>query len=359
MRTVEVPLPDRAYRITLAAGALGAADLLRPLVAHDTALLVTDEHVAPLHLARVQAGLDGVALRVLVLPAGEQHKSLASVERVWDALAAGGFDRDATLLALGGGVVGDSAGFAAASWQRGIAFAQLPTTLLAMVDSAVGGKTGINRASGKNAVGAFHQPRGVLIDVTTLATLDARELRAGLAEAIKCALAFDPALLDTLERDLDRLLAREVEACESVIARCCELKAAVVVADEREAGPRALLNLGHTFGHALERALGYGHWLHGEAVAAGLAMAARASRALGQLDAAEVGRIERLIARAGLPIAPPPELGRRELEPLFGADKKARGGQARFVVLRGLGRAEVVAGLPEAALAAAFERPPA
>lgn len=356
MRIVEVPIPDRPYRITIAAGALDSVELLRPLVAHDTALIVTDERVAPLYLARVQAALAGVSHRVLILPAGEQHKSLASVERVWDALGAGGFGRDATLLALGGGVIGDTAGFAAASWQRGIAFVQLPTTLLAMVDSAVGGKTGINRTSGKNAVGAFHQPRGVLVDVTALTTLGERELRTGLAEVIKYALAFDAALLAVLERDLERLLARDPVTCEAVIARCCELKAAVVAADERETGARALLNLGHTFGHALERALGYGTWLHGEAVAAGLAMAARASHALGHLNAAEVDRIECLIARAGLPTGPPPELGRPELESLFNADKKARGGRARFVVLRKLGQAEVVDGLSESALAAAFER---
>lgn len=358
MHSVEVALPGRAYRIDIGAGLLDDGARIRGLVAHRTALVVTDRTVGPLFAARISLGLAGVEHRLLELPAGEPNKSLAAVEQVWDALADGGFGRDATVLALGGGVVGDTAGFAAASWQRGIAWAQLPTTLLSMVDSSVGGKTGVNRAAGKNSVGAFHQPRGVLIDVATLATLADAELRAGLGEVIKYAVGFDLGLLEVLERDLDALLARDPTACATVVARCCALKAAVVVADEREAGSRAALNLGHTFGHALERSLGYGRWRHGEAVACGLAMAARASAALGTLDPGSVARVERLIARAGLPLAPPQGVGRAELEPLFARDKKARGGAPRFVVLRGLGRCEVVAGLPEAALAAAFRFPP-
>jgi len=357
MLSVEVALPARAYRIDVGAGLLDDAVRVRALVAHRSALVVTDAEVGPLHGGRLGRSLGDLGHRLCELPAGERHKSLASVERVWDALADGGFGRDATVLALGGGVVGDVAGFAAASWQRGIAFSQLPTSLLAMVDSSVGGKTGINRASAKNAVGAFHQPRGVLIDVATLATLDPAELRAGLGEVIKYAAGFDAGLLTTLERDLDALLAGEPMTCVAVVARCCELKAAVVVADEREAGPRALLNLGHTFGHALEQALGYGRWRHGEAIACGVAMAARASVALGTLAAADAARIERLIARAGLPLAPPAGIGRAELEPLFARDKKARDGAPRFVVLHGLGRAEVVSGLPPAALDAAFRAP--
>jgi 3-dehydroquinate synthase len=354
MHSVEVALPGRAYRIDVGADLLDDAARVRALVAGDSALIVTDGAVGPRYAARVARGLGDLAHGVLELPAGEQHKSLASVEKVWDALAEHRFGRDATVLALGGGVVGDTAGFAAATWQRGIAYAQLPTTLLAMVDSAVGGKTGVNRAAGKNAIGAFHQPRAVLIDVATLATLDPAELRAGLGEVIKYAAGFDAGLLELLERDLDALLAGDPAATVPVVARCCALKAAVVVADERESGRRALLNLGHTFGHALEQALGYGRWRHGEAVACGVAMAARASVALGTLPAADAARIERLVARAGLPTAPPHGIGRAELEPWFARDKKARDGTPRFVVLRGLGRAELVAGLPGAALDAAF-----
>ena len=357
MHLVEVALPGRAYRIDIGAGLLDDAARVRALVAGRSALIVTDTTVGPRFAAQVARSLGDIAHRRVELPAGEHNKSLASVERVWDALADGGFGRDATVLALGGGVVGDTAGFAAASWQRGIAWAQLPTTLLAMVDSSIGGKTGVNRASGKNAIGAFHQPRGVLIDVATLAALDDAELRAGLGEVIKYAVGFDAALLATLERDLDALLARDPTVCAAVIARCCTLKAAVVVADEREAGPRALLNLGHTFGHALERALGYGHWRHGAAVACGLAMAARASVALGTLAATDAARVERLIVRAGLPVAPPTGIGLTELEPHFAADKKARAGRPRFVVLRGIGQTELIDGLPPAALAAAFSAP--
>ena len=223
MHSIDVALAGRAYRIDVVAGGLGEAARVRPLVAQRSALIVTDTHIGPLFAARVSQALTGVAHRVLELPAGEAHKTLASVERVWDALADGGFGRDATVLALGGGVVGDIAGFAASSWQRGIACAQLPTSLLAMVDSAVGGKTGINRASGKNAVGAFHQPRGVLIDVTALASLDDDELRAGVGEVIKYAVGFDAGLLALLERDLALLLARDVATCEAIVTRCCEI----------------------------------------------------------------------------------------------------------------------------------------
>jgi 3-dehydroquinate synthase len=357
MHSVEVALPGRAYRIDVGAGLLDDAPRVRALVAQRSALIVTDATVGPRYAARVADGLGDVDHAVLELPAGEAHKSLAGVEQVWDALADRGFGRDATVLALGGGVVGDVAGFAAATWNRGIAYAQLPTTLLAMVDSAVGGKTGVNRASGKNAVGAFHQPRGVLADVATLSTLDAAELRAGVGEVIKYAAGFDAGLLGVLERDLDALLARDPAVAAAVVARCCAIKAAVVTADEREAGRRALLNLGHTFGHALEQALGYGRWRHGEAVACGVAMAARASVALGTLGAADAVRIERLVARAGLPVAPPAGCGRAELEPRFARDKKARHGAPRFVVLRGLGHAELVEGLPDAALDAAFRAP--
>ena len=354
MRSVDVALPAAPYRITIDPGALTRGGALRSLLRGPSALLVTDSLVGPRYAEGVRQQLQGLAQATVVLPAGEAHKTLASAERVWDALAEAGFGRDTTVIALGGGVVGDVAGFAAATWQRGVDLVQLPTSLLAMVDSGVGGKCAVNHAAGKNLIGAFHQPRAVLVDPACLATLDARQLRAGLAEVIKVALAFDAAFLGRLERDLDRILAHDAAALEAAIGRSLELKAAVVVADEREQGPRALLNLGHTFGHAIESAQGYAGLLHGEAVAVGLALAARASRALGTLSGPELERIIALLARAGLPTAPPADLGRAALEPRFAHDKKARDGQPRFVVLRGIGRAELVDGLPDSALAAAF-----
>jgi len=354
MRTVEVPLAGAPYLITIDAGSLARGTGLRTLVRGPSALLVTDANVGPRYAAAFGAALGGVAVASVELPAGERHKDLAALQQVWDALATHGFGRDTTVIGLGGGVVGDLAGFAAATWQRGVDLVQVPTTLLAMVDAAVGGKTAINHAAGKNLIGAFHQPRAVHVDPAVLATLEDAELRAGLGEVIKLALAFDAELLARLEQELGALLARQPAACEAVIARCCELKAAVVARDEREHGERALLNLGHTFGHAIETAQHFRGWRHGEAVAAGLAMAARASVALGTLGAAERDRILVLLARAGLPTAAPAGLGRAELERTWTRDKKARDGRPRFVVLRGIGRAELVDDLPEAALAAAF-----
>ncbi len=354
MRNVDVPLPLAPYRITIDQGALARGSGLRELVRGPSALLVTDEVVAPLYAAGVAEQLQELSCAQVVLPAGEQHKTLASAQLVWDALATHGCGRDTTVIALGGGMVGDIAGFAAATWQRGVDLVQLPTTLLAMVDSSIGGKTAVNHTTGKNLIGAFHQPRAVLIDPACLATLSPGAYRAGLGEIVKIALARDASFFAELERDMDSIVGHDAPALELAIARSIELKASVVVADEREQGARALLNLGHTFGHALEAAQGYRGWLHGEAVATGLAMAARASRALGTLSTAELDRVLALLARAGLPTALPEGISRAELEPRFAADKKARGGQPRFVVLRGIGRAELVDGLPEPALAAAF-----
>ncbi len=354
MRSVDVPLLLAPYRITIDQGALARGSGLRELVRGPSALLVTDEVVAPLYAAGVAQQLQGLTCAQLVLPTGEACKTLASAQLVWDALAAHGYGRDTTVIALGGGVVGDLAGFAAATWQRGVDLVQLPTTLLAMVDSSIGGKTAVNHATGKNLIGAFHQPRAVLVDPACLTTLSAGGYRAGLGEIVKIALARDASFFAELERDMDRIVGHEAPALEHAITRSLELKAALVVADEREQGARALLNLGHTFGHALEAAQSYRGWLHGEAVAAGLAMAARASHALGTLGAKDLDRILALLARAGLPTAMPAGIGRAELEPRFAADKKARGGQPRFVVLRGIGCAELVDGLPEPALAAAF-----
>jgi 3-dehydroquinate synthase len=290
----------------------------------------------------VQGDGSGGALRVetLVLPAGEAHKNLAAVARLLDALAQLGATRDACVLALGGGVVGDIAGFAAACWMRGIDFVQVPTTLLAMVDSAVGGKTGVDQPAGKNLIGAFHHPRAVIVDLDTLATLPDRELRAGLAEVIKTACIGDAGFFAWLEAHMDALLARDADALGHAIATCCRFKAGVVARDEREAGERALLNFGHTFGHALEVEAGYGALLHGEAVAVGMMLAARLSARLGMADDADAARLRALLQRCGLPIEPPPGLAADALLARMRLDKKNRAGSLRLILWRGIGRAE-------------------
>jgi 3-dehydroquinate synthase len=281
-----------------------------------------------------------------VVPDGEKTKSWQVLETVFDALLAAHCGRDTLLVALGGGVVGDLAGFAAAVYQRGIPFLQVPTTLLAQVDSSVGGKTAINHARGKNMIGAFHQPLAVISDVATLDTLPDRELRAGLAEVIKHALALDLAFVDWLEKNVEKVLARDRVALTYAVKRCCELKAGIVAADEREAGVRALLNFGHTFGHAIEAGAGYGSWLHGEAIAAGMVMAAQLSKNLGLIGDPEVARVSGLVGRAGLPTRGP-ALAPQKLMELMGGDKKAAQGKLRFVVLEALGRAALRGGVEE------------
>jgi 3-dehydroquinate synthase len=333
--TIDVELGERSYPILIGRGLLGAFDLTPRLAGRDC-LVVTDENVAPAWLARLAGSLGGARYESLVLPAGERHKTLATAERILDALAGMRAGRDATVVALGGGVVGDVAGFAAACWMRGIAYVQVPTTLLAQVDSSVGGKTGVNHREGKNLVGAFHQPRAVLIDTDVLGTLPDRELAAGLAEVIKHGAIADAGFFAWLEEHIEDLVARSPEALAHAIRRSCEIKAAVVAADEREAGRRALLNYGHTFGHAIENVLGYGEWLHGEAVAAGMVMAAE----LSGLPAAEVSRLRRLIERAGLPVEPPAGC-RAQLVEAMRLDKKARAGELRFVLLERIGEAVV------------------
>lgn len=347
--TVNVELGARAYPIRIGAGLLGTPGALRPLLAGDSALVVSNDTVAPLYLQRVVAALGDVRVAECVLPDGEGYKDLATLERVFDAAIDGGCDRDTTVVALGGGVVGDMAGFAAAVYQRGVACIQLPTTLLAQVDSSVGGKTGVNHPRGKNMIGAFHQPRAVIADTETLDSLDDRQLSAGLAEVIKYGLIADAPLFEWLEANLEALLGREREALAHAIERSCRNKAAIVADDEHEHGRRALLNLGHTFGHAIETATGYDSWLHGEAVAAGTCMAAALSERLGWLTAAERERIESLLRRARLPVAPP-AVGRERMRALMAGDKKARGGYIRVVLLDTIGRARLVDDVPDEAL---------
>lgn len=352
METVRVALDARAYAVHIGAGALDAEILYRPHLRAGRVAIVTNAVVAALYLERVKAALARAgaapAIEVLVED-GEAAKSWPVLERVFDGLLAGRLGRDGLLVALGGGVVGDLAGFAAAVYQRGIPFIQVPTTLLAQVDSSVGGKTAVNHARGKNMIGAFHQPAAVIADVGALATLPERELRAGIAEVIKHGFALDAALVAWLEGNMGRLLERDPAALAHVVKRSCELKAQAVAADEREAGTRALLNFGHTFGHAVEAGAGYGTWLHGEAVAAGMVMAAELSVRAGLLPAADAGRLRRLVHIAGLPVAGPALGAARYLE-LMASDKKAAGGRARYVVLTEVGRATVRDDLDEHAV---------
>ncbi|MGE5148733.1 MAG: 3-dehydroquinate synthase [Rhodospirillaceae bacterium] len=339
MESLRVALGERSYPIHIGAGILGDASLYAPCAGR-VAAVVSNPVVAHLYLARVQAALEAAGARAVpvIVEDGEQAKRWQVLEQVFDALLAARLGRDGAVVALGGGVIGDLAGFAAAVYQRGVDFLQVPTTLLAQVDSSVGGKTAINHARGKNMIGAFHQPRAVIADVAALDTLPERELRAGLAEVIKHGAALDAAFLAWLEENLARLLARERPALVHAVRRSCELKAAIVAQDERESGSRALLNFGHTFAHAIETASGYGAWLHGEAVAAGMVLAARLSARAGLLAATDSDRLARLIARAGLPVAAPSMAAGRWLE-LMALDKKSTRSGMRFVLLEGLGKA--------------------
>jgi 3-dehydroquinate synthase len=351
---VPVALGERSYEVLVGPGLIAEAGtrLIAALDARRVAI-VTDENVAALHLAPLRASLKQAGLSVveIVLPAGEGTKCFAELERLLDQLLAARIERRDVVLALGGGVMGDLAGFAASILRRGVVFVQVPTTLLAQVDSSVGGKTGINTAHGKNLIGAFHQPRLVLADTSALDTLPARELRAGLAEVIKYALVFDLAFLGWLEHNLDALLALDPAALAHAIYRSCELKAEVVLRDEHEQGERALLNFGHTFGHAIETATGYTQWLHGEAVAAGMLIAADMSSRLGLLPASDVQRVRVLLQRAGLAIDPPRMTAARAMQ-LMGVDKKVRAGRIRLVLLEALGRARFTADYPDDALSA-------
>lgn len=344
--TLTVGLAARSYPISIGRGLFDDANAWRDAIRGGHALIVSDTNVAPLYAQRVRDALArarGAPLHceTLVLPAGETHKNLDAVSNVLDALAGLGATRDACVLALGGGVVGDIAGFAAACWMRGIDFLQFPTTLLAMVDSSVGGKTGVDHAAGKNLIGAFHQPRAVIADLDTLATLPDRELRAGLAEVVKTACIGDADFFDWLEAHADALLARDPNALAHAIATCCRFKAGVVERDERETGERALLNFGHTFGHALETEAGYGTLLHGEAVAVGMVLAARLSAQLGMADAAAAERLRTLLERLGLPTAIPGGIGADALLARMRLDKKNRAGTLRLILWRGIGCAEI------------------
>jgi len=350
MERLRIELGVRSYPILIGPGLLESAGAMDEAVTARDVLVVSNSVVAPLYLGRFTHALRDRRVAPLVLPDGERFKTLDTVARVLDELVQRRMNRDACVAALGGGVIGDLAGFAAACYQRGVDFVQVPTTLLAQVDSSVGGKTGVNHPGGKNLIGAFHQPRAVVSDTDTLKTLPPRELRAGLAEVIKYGLVADPAFLDWIETNLDGLLALETGAVTEAIRRSCQIKAEIVSEDEREHGRRALLNLGHTFGHAIETAAGYGEWLHGEAVGTGMLMAADLSRRLGWLDDAAVERVRSILRRAGLPLTAPPIGAARALE-LMGMDKKVLAGRIRLVLMRRLGEGVVSGDYPAEALA--------
>lgn len=337
---VGIDLAERSYDILIGAGLIGDSASFDGLPRASDAMIVTNTTVAPLYAKALRRGLDGRFRRVHVveLPDGEVHKDWATLNLIFDALLGRGCDRKTVLFALGGGVVGDMTGFAAASYMRGVPFVQVPTTLLAQVDSSVGGKTAINHPLGKNMIGAFYQPVRVIADLDSLRSLPKREIAAGLAEVIKYGPIADDAFFAWIEANADALLALEPEALAHAVRRSCEIKAHVVGQDEREAGLRAILNFGHTFGHAIEAGLGYGEWLHGEAVGCGMVMAAELSRRLGLIDAGYAARIRRLVERCGLPVRGPALGAQRYLE-LMRLDKKSEGGEIRFVVIEEPGRA--------------------
>ena len=339
--SIQVELGKRAYTVQVGDGLLDSGRLLEHVPGRH-ALIVTDANVAPLYLARVQDALHGKSVEVFVVPAGEQEKNLGRFAQLMSALAELGASRDVTVIALGGGVVGDLAGFAAACWMRGVRFVQLPTTLLAMVDSSIGGKTAVDLPSGKNLVGAFHQPSAVIADTQTLNTLPDRELRAGLAEVVKYGAIVDAGFFDWLEAHVDALLARDPAALGHAIAVSCRHKAAIVARDETEQGERMLLNFGHTFGHAIETEQGYGGLLHGEAVAVGMVLAAKLSARLGRAPEADAQRLQALLTRLGLPISVPEGLSAEALLGRMRLDKKAVSGDLRLILWRGIGQAEVV-----------------
>lgn len=340
--TVDIDFGPRSYPIIIGENLLGQSGLLNAHV-KGKAMVVTNETIAPLYLQQVLDALGNTPKASVVLPDGEEFKNLQTLNQVFDGLLSDSFDRGCTVIALGGGVIGDMAGFAAASYQRGVNLIQIPTTLLSLVDSSVGGKTAVNHPLGKNMIGAFHQPAAVLADMTMLQTLPDRELKAGLAEIIKYGFIIDADFFAWLEANMAALLARDTDAIAHAVKRSCEIKAAVVAADEFERGQRALLNFGHTFGHAIEAGLGYGNWLHGEAVSAGMVMALDMSLRSGMIKTADYERGRDILIAAGLPVLPPPEVNKQTFEKYMLRDKKVVDGQIRLILLEAIGNAIVSA----------------
>jgi 3-dehydroquinate synthase len=356
MKTLTVNLGERSYTIHIGQGLLLKPELITGHVRGRQVMVITNETIAPLYLDSIMGLLDGFEPASLILPDGEQYKTIETLNSVFTSLLEHRFNRQCTLVALGGGVIGDITGFAAACYQRGVAFLQVPTTLLAQVDSSVGGKTGVNHPLGKNMIGAFHQPGCVVIDTDTLDTLDQRQLAAGLAEVIKYGLIHDAGFFGWLEQNIGRLNTRDKPMLAYAIERSCAIKADIVAADERESGRRALLNLGHTFGHAIETGTGYGNWLHGEAVAAGMLMAADLSARHQWLPGSDVERIENLLKRAGLPTSAPEGMDEARFIELMAVDKKVVDGGLRLVLLKSIGSAVVTGDFSTALLRQTLSR---
>lgn len=339
MKTLNVSLAERSYQIYIGEDLLKQPELLQKHIKRKEVLIVTNETIAPLYLGQVQSLLEGYQCDVVVLPDGEEFKTLEVMNRVFDKLLSARFSRQVTLVALGGGVIGDMTGFAAACYQRGVPFIQIPTTLLSQVDSSVGGKTAVNHALGKNMIGAFYQPQCVIADTATLNTLEDRQLASGIAEVIKYGLINDYAFFEWLEQNIEALKQRDPAALAYAIERSCQDKADIVAKDETEQGVRALLNLGHTFGHAIETGMGYGNWLHGEAIATGMLMAADLSARMGWMSEAEVERVRTLLIRAELPVDGPAEMTPEQFMDLMAVDKKVQDGVIRLILLKGIGQA--------------------
>ena len=338
MKTLNVDLGTRSYPIHIGTGLLDKPELIRPHIKGSEVMIVTNETIAPLYLERCLKLFDGYDVATTILPDGEQYKTLDTLNLVFDGLLQRHFTRRCTLVALGGGVIGDITGYASASYQRGVNFIQIPTTLLAQVDSSVGGKTGVNHPLGKNMIGAFHQPQCVIADTDTLNTLDDRQLSAGIAEVIKYGLINDPDFFSWLENNLSKLLARDSEALSYAIERSCHDKAEIVAADEKESGVRALLNLGHTFGHAIETGTGYGTWLHGEAISCGMLMAAELSHKQGWFTKEELERTHAILSSAKLPVLPPASMSSEQFIDIMSVDKKNLEKKIRLILMKGIGK---------------------
>lgn len=347
MERITVALGERSYPITIAAGLLQDPASFVPVKAGDQVMIVTNETLAPLYIDAISSALSraGVLVDQVILPDGEQYKSLSTLDELFSALLKKPHGRDTTLIALGGGVIGDLTGFAAASYQRGVRFVQVPTTLLSQVDSSVGGKTAVNHPLGKNMIGVFYQPVSSVVDLDCLRTLPAREMSSGLAEVIKYGIILDADFFTWLEDNMSALLTLNMNALAYCIRRCCELKAKIVAADERENGLRALLNLGHTYGHAIEAEMGYGNWSHGEAVAAGMVMACHAAHRLEQFSLGDINRVKSLLTRAGLPVVGPAVMGALSYLPHMMRDKKVRAGESRLVLPKAIGQSEIRSGV--------------
>ncbi|MEE9326930.1 MAG: 3-dehydroquinate synthase [Cocleimonas sp.] len=350
MKTLMVDLGDRSYPIHIGSDLLQKPELISPHIHGKTTTMVTNTTVAPLYLNSLHGLIDTASNSDIILPDGEQYKTMQTLDQIHTEMLEARCDRKTTLLALGGGVVGDVSGFAAASYQRGINFIQVPTTLLSMVDSSVGGKTGVNHPLGKNMIGAFHQPQCVIIDTTTLNTLDDRQLSAGISEIIKYGYINDLEFIDWLDENMALLLKRDPEALAYAIYRSCKHKADIVAADEKEQGQRALLNLGHTFGHAIETGMGYGKWLHGEAIAAGMVMAAQLSMAHGWITEADVKSIRELLIKANLPVDPPTQISAEQFNELMSIDKKVQDGVLHLVLMKSMGESFISSDFDKKAL---------